>query len=88
MEILGSYDARNAEAAKFDNPKILDLISKGAQTSDTVNNLLISRGLIEGKKRNVLSRRPLVREPELVAAPEPAPEAVSEEPKVEETPAA
>lgn len=61
LEILGSYDARKAEDAKFDNDKILHLISTGAQLSDTVHNLLLKRGVIQGVKRNVLSRKPLTK---------------------------
>lgn len=56
LEILGSYDSRRAEEAKFDNEKIIQLIKNGAQLSDTVHNLLLKRGVIQGVKRNVLAR--------------------------------
>lgn len=68
LEILGSYDSRRGEKAQFDNEKILHWISKGAQTSDTVHNLLVNKGLVQGKKRNVLSRKPLVKVEEPVLA--------------------
>ena len=75
LEILGSFDSRKDEEAKFDNEKILRHISKGAQLSDTVHNLLLKRGVIQGTKRNVLSRKPLVKAAEL------APVEKAEEPK-------
>ena len=52
LEELGSYDphAKGKQlSAKVDRIKFW--ISKGAQLSDTVNNLLISANLIEGKKK-------------------------------------
>lgn len=61
LEILGSYDSRRAEDAKLNDEKVLYWISKGAQTSDTVHNLLVKRGIIQGAKINVLSRRPAVK---------------------------
>ena len=52
LEILGNYNP-------IQIPKVLELkadrikywISKGAQTSNTVNNILVREGIIEGKKR-------------------------------------
>lgn len=52
LEILGSYNP-------IQTPKVLELkadrikywISMGAQTSNTVNNILVREGIIEGKKR-------------------------------------
>lgn len=52
LEELGSYNphAKGKQlSAKADRIKFW--ISKGAQLSDTVNNLLISAGIIEGKKK-------------------------------------
>jgi small subunit ribosomal protein S16 len=48
-EILGSWNPRLKELdAKADRIKYW--ISQGAQPSPTVNNLLIEKGIIEGKK--------------------------------------
>jgi len=52
LEELGSYDphAKGKQlSAKVDRIKFW--ISKGAQLSDTVNNLLVSAKIIEGKKK-------------------------------------
>ncbi|MBP6888629.1 MAG: 30S ribosomal protein S16 [Candidatus Pacebacteria bacterium] len=61
-EILGTYNVKaGVFAAKADRVK--HWISVGAQTSETVHNLLISKGIIEGKKINVLPRKkPVVKE--------------------------
>lgn len=53
IEIVGTYNVKqgvftpNAERVKH-------WLSVGAQPSDTVYNLLITKGLIEGKKKNLL----------------------------------
>ena len=49
LEILGAYNPHTKELqAKED--RVTYWISKGAGMSDTVNNLLISKKIIEGKK--------------------------------------
>lgn len=49
LETLGSYNPYNKELqAKAD--RIKHWISQGAQMTNTVNNLLISKGIIDGKK--------------------------------------
>ena len=71
LEILGSYDSRKAEDAKFNNGNIVELIANGAQLSDTVHNLLLKRGVIQGAKRNVLARKPITKVEEVTPALEP-----------------
>ncbi len=56
LEILGSYDARKGKPA-LKNDRVLHWISVGAQTSNTVHNLLVSEKVIEGKKINVLPKK-------------------------------
>lgn len=51
-EILGWHNPR-LHQTKCNNEKILHWISKGAQLSGTVNNLLIRQGVIKGKKIHV-----------------------------------
>lgn len=64
LEILGNYDSRRGEKAEFKAEQITHWISKGAQVSDTVHNLLVSKKIIEGKKINVLPRKkPIVKTP-------------------------
>lgn len=49
LEILGSYNPHSKDLqAKPD--RIKHWISMGAQMSDTVNNLLVTKKIIEGKK--------------------------------------
>ena len=49
LEILGSYDPFNKEL-KCKTDRITYWISKGAKMSATVNNLLITKGIITGDK--------------------------------------
>jgi small subunit ribosomal protein S16 len=95
LEMLGSYDART-DRVELDKERIVHWIGHGAQTSDTVHNLLISQKIIEGKKINVLPKKTPPKKEEAPAAPtgevapvsEAPPEAkednvVAEEPKSE-----
>lgn len=56
LEMLGSYDART-DRAELKTERIKHWLSMGAQTSDTVHNLLVSKKIIDGKKINVLPRK-------------------------------
>lgn len=49
IETLGSYHPKTKQTL-LKNERILHWISKGAQVSDTVHNLLIAKGVIRGKK--------------------------------------
>ena len=70
LEILGNYDSRKKDGAEFNNDKIKYWISKGAQLSTTVHNLLIDRKVIGGKKINALPRKtPIVSEKVAEEAP-------------------
>ncbi|MFA7000076.1 MAG: 30S ribosomal protein S16 [Candidatus Paceibacterota bacterium] len=55
-EILGSYNLKKGEVL-FKADRIAYWMSHGAQASDTVHNFLVSQKLIEGKKKNVLSKK-------------------------------
>ena len=83
LEILGSYSPQeHRRALKAD--RILHWISKGAQVSGTMHNLLITEGIREGKKINVLPRKTPIKKDEEAApaaaaeVPAAAPEAVAE----------
>lgn len=52
LEILGSFHPKT-KATIIKNDRILYWISKGAKPSPRVHNLLISKGVIRGKKINV-----------------------------------
>lgn len=56
LEILGSYNVKSGEVL-FKADRIKHWVGCGAQVSDTVHNFLVKQKLIEGKKKNVLSRK-------------------------------
>ena len=89
LDVLGSYDAK-AGNVQLKGDKIKEWIAKGAQVSDTVHNMLVSKKIIEGKKINVLPKKtPVVKEmteEEKAAAEAPAESAETEKP-AEEAPA-
>lgn len=49
LELLGNINRKTKEVS-LNKDRILYWISKGAQLSDTIHNLLISQGIISGKK--------------------------------------
>jgi len=49
IEVLGFFDPHTKEKS-FKKERILYWISNGAKLSDTVHNMLISAGIIKGKK--------------------------------------
>lgn len=55
-EILGSYDVQKGEY-KFKNDRIKYWLSVGAQTSATVNNILIDHKVISGDKVRTLGSK-------------------------------
>lgn len=56
IEVLGSHDACN-KRTELKADRIKYWISVGAQVSQTVNNLLVKKGLVEGKTTNVSSSK-------------------------------
>jgi len=95
VEVLGNYNPK-VDNVTLNGERIKHWISKGAQVSDTVHNILIGQGIIEGKKVNVLPKKsPIVKEAEEAAVETAAEEATvegneteapAEEPKAEEKP--
>lgn len=67
-EILGFYNPKSGEVGlKAD--RVQHWMSVGAQPSDTVYNFLVTKGIVEGKKKNVLARKaPTKKRKELKAA--------------------
>lgn len=62
VEILGSYHPKTKQTA-IKNDRILYWLSKGAKLSDTVHNLMVSKGVITGAKVNkVKSKKEAVKE--------------------------
>lgn len=56
QEILGSYDPRK-KTEVFQGERIKEWMSKGAQVSGTLHNLLVSHKILDGKKINVLPHK-------------------------------
>tara|TARA_B100000678_G_C17875930_1_gene369271 strand:+ start:149 stop:583 length:435 start_codon:yes stop_codon:yes gene_type:complete len=56
VDQIGFYDPRN-DKKNIDTEKASQWLSNGAQPTDTVYNLLIDAGVIEGRKKNVLPRK-------------------------------
>ena len=55
LEILGHYNPRtNPPTFVVKSERLQHWISKGAQLSDTVNNLLIDKQIIKGDKRRIV----------------------------------
>jgi small subunit ribosomal protein S16 len=82
LETLGSYNPRSKET-KFLADRIKYWLSKGAQASNTVHNLLLKEGILvdQAKRKSVsISKKRAAKK----KGPEPAPEA---KPVAEPTPA-
>ena len=82
-EVLGFYNPKSKEK-KLDEERIKHWISKGAQASGTMHNMLISAGIISGKKINVLPKKTVPKKEEPVAEATPAPAPAAEAAPVEE----
>lgn len=86
LEMLGSYDART-DRIELNTERIKHWLSMGAQTSDTVHNLLVSQKIIDAKKINVLPRKsPPKKEGEEAAPAAEAPAAPEAEAPAAEAP--
>lgn len=57
LEVLGSHDSRKKDYTFLKKERILHWISKGAQVTDTMHNLLIAKGILKGKKINVSAKK-------------------------------
>jgi small subunit ribosomal protein S16 len=65
LEILGSYTVKS-DTVTLKKDRITHWIGDGAQVSPTAHNMLVKQGIIEGKKKNVLSKKsPTVKRKEL-----------------------
>ncbi len=92
VELLGTYNPKS-KALTLNEEHVKAWIAKGAQPTDSIRNLLISKGVIEGKKVNVLPRKSPQKNEAAIAAEAAAAKAAAEEakavaaaPEVEATP--
>jgi|CXWL01.1.fsa_nt_gi small subunit ribosomal protein S16 len=78
VDLVGTYNPKT-KAMTVQADRIKDWVSKGAQISPSVMNLLISKGIMEGKKVAVVSKKSLEKnkkeEIPVVETPEPAEDA-------------
>ncbi len=80
VELLGTYNPRS-KALTLDEAQVKAWIAKGAQPTDSIRNLLINKGVITGKKVNVLPKKTPQKSEEAIAAEAAAAAAVIEEAK-------
>src|SRR3989344_554307 len=74
VELLGTYNPRS-KALTLNEERVKHWVSMGAQPTGSIHNLLITKGVIEGKKVNVLPKKsPQVKEQEVVAGAVPTEE--------------
>lgn len=77
VELLGTYNPKS-KALTLNEEAVKGWIGKGAQPTDSIHNLLVTKGVIEGKKVNVLPKKsPIKKEGEAVAEAAPAAAAAS-----------
>ena len=68
VEQLGTYNPKS-KALSLKAEQIKHWIAMGAQPTDSIHNLLVNKGIIEGKKVNVLPKKtPQTKEQEAGAA--------------------
>jgi small subunit ribosomal protein S16 len=69
-DVIGNYDPLLGRF-EIDAEKAKKWLSQGVQPSDTIYNFLVERKIIEGKKKNVLSKKsPIVDEAKIKAEAE------------------
>lgn len=87
VEQLGTYNPKS-KALTLDEARVKEWISKGAQPTGSIHNLLVSKGVITGTKVNVLPKKtvPKKEEPEAADAAAPAAAAASEAPAADAAP--
>ena len=78
VELLGTYNPRS-KALTLNEESVKGWIAKGAQPTDSIRNLLITKGVIEGKKVNVLPRKSPQKSEAAIAAEKVAAETAKAE---------
>ncbi len=56
IAVLGSYNPHSGDI-QLDTEEIKRRMTQGVQVSDTMHNFLVSKGVIQAKKKNVLSKK-------------------------------
>jgi small subunit ribosomal protein S16 len=81
IAVLGSWDPHTKKTV-INGEKVKEWMAKGAQVSDSVYNLMIKEGVLEGKKRAIKIKKS--DEQKAAEAEAQKPKEVSAEPKAEE----
>ena len=68
-EQLGTYNPKS-KALSIDAERVKEWIAKGAQPTNSIRNLLITKGILEGKKVNVLPKKSPIKSEEPEVKPE------------------
>jgi small subunit ribosomal protein S16 len=87
VEQLGTYNPRS-KALTLKAEQVKAWIAKGAQPTDSIRNLLISQGVIEGKKVNVLPKKTPQKNEAAIAAEAAAAKSEADAAKAASAPAA
>jgi small subunit ribosomal protein S16 len=66
VDIVGSYNPKLGRV-EIDTEKAKQWLANGVQPSDTVYNMLVTKGLVEGRKKNVLPKKSPVIDHEAIA---------------------
>ncbi|MFA5947318.1 MAG: 30S ribosomal protein S16 [Patescibacteria group bacterium] len=73
IEVLGTLNPRlDRKDAVLDKERISFWLAKGAQPSDTLNNLFIDHGLVKGDKKNKITITEARKKKMAAAAPKAA----------------
>lgn len=86
VELLGTYNPRS-KALTLNEEHVKEWIAKGAQPTDSIRNLLINKGVIEGKKVNALPKKTPQKNEAKIAAEAAAAKAAEEAAKAAAAPA-
>jgi len=79
VAVLGHYDAIRKTTTITDADAIKMHIANGAQVTDTLHNILVTQGVVEGKKVNPLPKKSPVIDEEAIAAAKEAEEKAAAE---------
>ncbi|MEK7264682.1 MAG: 30S ribosomal protein S16 [Pseudomonadota bacterium] len=82
VELLGTYNPRS-KALTLNGEQVKHWISKGAQPTGSIHNLLVNRGVIQGKKINVLQKHTPQKKDIVETASAPVIETKEETPVIE-----
>ncbi|XOU94362.1 MAG: 30S ribosomal protein S16 [Candidatus Kerfeldbacteria bacterium] len=87
LELLGQYNP-HTDTSELNEERIKYWISKGAQTSGTVHNLLVDKKIISAEKIKVANIKKKKEDDKAEGEAKPAAETSEKKPEVKETPKA